>query len=189
MRIILASTSLRRKELLTSLNIPFEIMSFNVEENLNENKNHYEECMITAKKKAKAVFDKIDGDVIVIGGDTIVSFNKRIYGKPKNYDDAFNMLKCFSNNSHEVISSLCLLVRKDGKIYEELTYDKGVVYVDNMTDDEIDCWIKNNNVYNKAGAYAIQEGFGKYVSKVEGDFFSIVGLPIHKLYYLLKKYQ
>ena len=189
MRIILASKSERRKELLKMLNIPFEIMSFDVEEKLNEDKNHYDECMNTAKEKAKAVFDKTEGDVIVIGSDTIVSFENKIYGKPKDYNDAFNMLKKFSNNSHEVISSLCLLVRKDGKEYEELTYDKCMVFVDKMTDEEINSWIMENDVYTKAGAYAIQEGFSKFVTKTEGDYYSIVGLPLHKLYYLLKKYQ
>ena len=98
------------------------------------------------------------------------------------------MISTFSNNHHEVISSLCFLVRKDGKEYQELTYDKCDVYVDNMSREEIDEWIKNNDVYSKAGAYAIQEGFGKYIKKIEGDYFSIVGFPIHKVYELLKKY-
>ena len=187
MRIILASSSPRRKELLKSLNISFEVMSKNTLENLDENKNHYEECMRTAKEKAKAVFDDIKNDVIVIGSDTIVSFNGKIYGKPKDYQDAFNMLKEFSNNKHEVISSLCILMRKNDKIYEELTYDKCDVYVSEMSDLEIDNWIKNNDVYTKAGAYAIQEGFGKYIKRIDGDYFSIVGFPLHKVYKLLKK--
>ena len=189
MRIILASASERRKELLKSINIPFEIITSDVEEKLDETKDHYIECMNTAKMKAEAVFKKINGDVIVIGSDTIVSFDNKIYGKPKNYEDAYNMLKTFSNNTHKVITSLCLLIRKDGRTYEELTYDEGMVSVDMMTDDEIKTWIEENNVYNKAGAYAIQEGFSKFVKRIEGDFYSIVGLPIHKLYYLLKKYK
>ncbi len=189
MRIVLASTSERRKDLLSSLNIPFEVKSLNVIENLDEKKNHYIECMNTAKKKAMAVFEQEKGNVIVIGSDTIVSFNNKIYGKPKDYNDAYKMLKEFSNNTHKVITSLCLLIRKDGKEYEELTYDEGLVTIDYMTDEEINNWIESNNVYNKAGAYAIQEGFAKFVKRIEGDFYSIVGLPVHKLYYLLKKYQ
>ena len=98
------------------------------------------------------------------------------------------MLETFSDNHHEVISSLCLLIRKNGIEYEEITYDKAVVYFDKLTKSEIDDWINNNNVYSWAGAYAIQEGFGKHVKKIDGDYFSIVGLPIHKLYNLLKKY-
>ena len=189
MRIILASTSPRRKELLSSLNVSFEVISKNVEEKIDEKKNHYEECMKTAKEKAQAVFNDLDGDVIVIGSDTIVSFNGKVYGKPKDYDDAFKMLKEFSNHKHEVISSVCMLVRKDNKIYEELTYDKCSVYISAMSDSEINAWINSNDVYTKAGAYAIQEGFGKYVKKIEGDYFSIVGFPLHLVYELLKKYE
>ncbi len=189
MRIILASKSPRRKELMKSLCIPFEVITENTIENLDATKNHYEECMKTAKSKALAVFNKVSGNVIVIGSDTIVSYNNKIYGKPQNYDDAFNMLKDFSNHKHEVISSLCILVRKNNQISEELTYDKCQVYVSKMSDDEIRDWINSNDVYTKAGAYAIQEGFGKYIEKIEGDYFSIVGFPLHKVYELLKKYE
>ncbi len=189
MRIILASKSARRKELLESLNIKFEIESKNTEEKLDENKNHYEECMRTAKEKAKAIFDDIKDDVVVIGSDTIVSFRNKIYGKPQNRLDAFNMIKAFSGNNHEVISSICILVRKNGQVYEELDYDKCIVKVSCMCDYEINNWIDSNDVYSKAGAYAIQEGFGKYIEKIEGDYYSIVGFPLHKVYELLKKYN
>lgn len=188
MRIILASSSPRRKELMSLLEIPFEVIVKNVDEKYHENKTCYEQCMDIAFDKAKAVYDEIDEDVIVIGSDTIVSYNNQIYGKPKDYEDAFRMLKGFSSKSHEVISSLCLLVRKDGVEYQELTYDKCKVFVSEMADEEINTWINNHDVYTRAGAYAIQDGFGKFVEKIEGDYFSIVGFPIHKLYELLKKY-
>ena len=188
MRIILASTSLRRCELMKSLNIPFEILSCHTDEIIDERKNHYEECMRLAKEKAMAVFKQEKGDILVIGSDTIVSFNNKIFGKPKNYEDAKRMLQEFSNNQHEVISSLCVLIRKGNHEYEELTYDKAKVFVSKLSIEEIDKWIKENDVYNKAGAYAIQEGFGKYIPRVEGDYFSVVGLPLHKVYQILKKY-
>ena len=189
MRIILASTSPRRKELMNSLNIPFEIISKETKECLDETQNHYEECMKTAKEKALAVYNEIIGDVIVIGSDTIVSMNGKIYGKPKDYEEAFHMLKSFSGKKHEVISSICFLIRKNNKEYVELTYDKCDVEISPMTDEEIEDWIKGNDVYTKAGAYAIQEGFGKYIKKIDGDYFSIVGFPLHKVYELLKKYK
>ena len=188
MRIILASSSARRKELMKEMNIPFEIITKNVDETF-KSKDIYYESMQIAKRKAQAVYNTIDGDVIVIGSDTIVVFNNKIYGKPKDYNDAFNMLKKFSNNTHDVITSLCLLVRKNGEEFIELTYDKCKVCVDLMTDEEINDWIMSNDVYTKAGAYAIQEGFGKYIKRIEGDYFSIVGLPINKLHNLLKKYR
>ena len=189
MRIILASSSPRRQELMKLLSLKFEVIPSNIEEKLDSNNNHYKECMKTSKAKASEVFNKIKDDVMVIGSDTIVSFNHKIYGKPKNYNEAYQMIKDFSGNKHEVISSLCVLVRKDGKVYEELTYDKCDVYCSSLTSDEIDDWVKNNDVYSKAGAYAIQEGFGKYISKIDGDYYSIVGFPLHKFYEILKKYN
>ena len=189
MRIILASSSPRRKELMESLNIPFEIKVKSVDERFTGNKSIYEESMEIAKRKAMAIYEDISDDVIVIGSDTIVLYNNQIYGKPKDYQDAVRMLKDFSNHTHEVLSSLCLLVRKDGKEYVELTYDTCQVEIDKMDDSEIDDWINNNDVYTKAGAYAIQEGFGKYVKRIDGDYFTIVGFPIHKVYNLLKKYK
>ena len=188
MRVILASASPRRKELMESLNIPFEIITKDTEEIFDGKGDIYHQSMAVSKSKALNVYRDIKEDVIVIGSDTIVVHNGKIYGKPKNFEDAFNMLKTFSNDKHEVISSLCLLVRKNGIEYEEITYDKCDVFIDNMTDLEIKEWINSNDVYSKAGAYAIQEGFGKYVKKIDGDYFSIVGFPIHKLYNLLKKY-
>ena len=189
MRVILASSSLRRQELMKWMDIPFEIITKDVDEAFDINKNIYDASMEIARKKAKAVYDEINGDVIVIGSDTVVYLEGKIYGKPTNFQDAFNMLRKFSGQHHEVISSLCLLIRKNGREYEEVTYDKCEVFVDNLTDEEINDWIIKHDVYTKAGAYAIQEGFGKYITKIEGDYFSIVGFPIHKLYKLLKKYK
>ncbi len=189
MRVILASSSPRRQELMKEFNLDFEVMVKPVDERFTGNMSIYDESMQISKRKAKAIFDDVDGDVIVIGSDTIVVQDGIIYGKPKDYQDAVNMLSIFSNNKHEVISSLCLLVRKDNQIYEEITYDKCDVYVDKMSNDEINEWINSNDVYSKAGAYAIQEGFGKYVKSINGDYFSIVGFPIHKLYNLLKIYK
>lgn len=188
MRVILASSSPRRRELMGWLNIPFEIITKNVDETFDLNKDIYEASQEVARKKALVVFNDIKEDVIVIGSDTIVSLDNIIYGKPKDYNDAFSMLEKFSGKTHEVISSLCILVRKNGIEYEELTYDTCKVEIDNMTSDEINEWINSNDVYTKAGAYAIQEGFGKYIKRIEGDYFTIVGFPIHKLYELLKKY-
>ena len=189
MRIILASSSQRRQELMKLLDVPFEVMIKSVDETFDINQNIYEQSMEISKRKAMAIYQDIKEDVIVIGSDTVVIYNNKIYGKPKDYNDAFRMIKEFSNNTHEVLSSLCLLVRKDGKEYVELTYDKCDVTIDEMSDDEIREWIESNDVYSKAGAYAIQEGFGKYIKSVSGDYFSIVGFPIHKLYNLLKKYK
>ena len=188
MKVVLASSSPRRNELMKWLDITYEVIVKETNEDIGNNVNPYDKCMEIAKRKAMNVFNDINDDVIVIGSDTMVIYKDKIYGKPINYNDAFNMLKEFSGNKHEVISSLCLLIRKNGVTYEELTYDQCNVYVDKISDEEINNWIINHDVYTRAGAYAIQDGFGKYIKKVEGDYFSIVGFPIHKLYNLLKKY-
>ena len=188
MRIILASSSPRRKELLEKLGIPFEIITKNTKEEFDQNKDIYEASMNVAYQKAYDVFKDISSDVIVIGSDTIVHVNNSVVGKPKDLSEAYEMIKMISGKTHEVVTSLCLLIRKDGKIYKELTYDKSIVKVMELTDSEIYDWINNNDVLTRAGAYAIQDGFAKYIEGIEGDYFSIVGLPIHKLYNLLKKY-
>ena len=189
MRIILASTSPRRRELMKTFNLSFEVITKNTEEVINENNDVYTNCMNLAYMKAKNVYNEIDDDAMVIGSDTMVVCDNKIYGKPKDYHDAFDMLNDLSGKCHKVISSLCVLIRKKGKEYQELTYDKCNVYITKMTTSEIDEWINSNDVYTKAGAYAIQEGFGKYIEKIEGDYFSIVGFPIHKMYEILKKYD
>ena len=189
MRIVLASSSPRRRELLEKLDIPFEVITRDTEEVFDLNKDIYEASMDVSYNKAKAVYDTQDGDIIVIGSDTIVYYNNEILGKPKDLEDAFQMIRELSGKPHEVISSLCLLIRKDGKEYCERTYDKCIVNVMKLDDSEINEWINNHDVLTRAGAYAIQDGFAKYIESVNGDYFSIVGLPLHKLYILLKKYK
>lgn len=193
MNVILASSSPRRRELMRKIGIPFEVIIVPHEEKLNKRKTVYNQCIDIAYGKAKVVYDREiengNDDFIVIGSDTIVIYDKKIYGKPKNCDEAFNMLKSFSGTCHEVVTSLVLLVQKNGKYYEEKVYEKALVYVDKMSEEEIKDLIVSSDPYSKAGGYAIQEGFGKYVTKIDGDYFTIVGLPLNKLYRLLKKYM
>ena len=188
MRVILASSSPRRAELMKMLEVPYEIISKDVKEEINLEVDCYQNCMNIAKRKALEVFNEAIGDVCVIGSDTIVVNNSEIYGKPKDLNDAYRMIKNISGKEHEVISSLCVLIRKNGVLYEELTYDKCNVYTKVMSDDEISDWIYKHDVITRAGAYAIQDGFAKYIEKIEGDYFSIVGLPVHKLYEIFNKY-
>ena len=189
MKVVLASSSPRRSELMKFLEMPFEVVVRETNEKIMYSSNPYIQCMSVAKEKAQVVFEEIKGDVVVIGGDTMVLYQNKIYGKPQNHEDAYQMIEEFCNHQHEVISSICVLIRKDGKTYEEMDYDKCEVFVDNMTSSEINDWINNHDVYTRAGAYAIQDGFGKYIKEIKGDYFSIVGLPVHKLYAILKKYN
>ena len=186
MKVILASKSSRRKDLLRMMHINYEVVESQEEEVIDESLTPLESCTNISMQKALDVKNKTMGDRIIIACDTIVCKDNKIYGKPKNYDDAFNMLKILSNGSHEVISCLTVInIRGDfEKIYQESSTCK--VYIDPMTDSEIKDWIINYEPYDKAGAYAIQEEFGKYITKIEGDYYTIVGLPINKLYRILK---
>ena len=188
MKIILASQSKRRQELLTNqLNLEYEVIVSEGEEIENPKLTPLENCINISYEKAKDVFERTNGDRIIISCDTVVLKNGKIYGKPKDMEDAYNMLKMLSGTSHEVLSCLTVLKEKDKEYEEYKTYGRGQVYIDNMTDEEINDWIENNNPYDKAGGYAIQEGFAKYVEKIEGDFYSIVGIPLNKLYNILKE--
>ena len=189
MRIILASSSPRRKELMNMLNIPYEVISYDHDEVLNKEKSVYEQCMDISYQKGKIVFDSFDEDVVVISSDTIVVFNGEIYGKPMDREDAYRMISNIQGKDHEVVSALTVFCRKNGKDTIHETYEKAIVTVDKMTDDEINSWIDTGKAFGKAGAYAIQEEFGKYIKKIDGDFYTIVGLPLNKLYNILKELE
>ena len=189
MRIILASSSPRRKELMNMLNIPYEVISYDHDEVLNKEKSVYEQCMDISYQKGKIVFDSFDEDVVVISSDTIVVFNGEIYGKPMDREDAYRMISMIQGNDHEVVSALTVFCRKNGKDTIHETYEKAIVTVDKMTDEEIKSWIDTGKAFGKAGAYAIQEEFGKYIKKIDGDFYTIVGLPLNKLYNILKELE
>ena len=184
MRIILASASPRRKELMDILEIDFEVIISNADETLEEGLSIIEQSKRLAYIKAKAVYDETIGDKIVIGADTIVVKDNKIYGKPKDREDAFTILKTLKNGKHQVISSICILGET-----EYIDYDITDVYFTEMTDKEINDWLDKNEYMDKAGAYAIQTSFAKYVEKIDGNYATVLGLPIHKVYEQLKKYK
>ncbi len=189
MRIILASASPRRKELMEKLNLPFEVLSYEHEELLDDSKTIYDQCMDIAYQKGKIVFDTISDDDIVISSDTIVALDNVIYGKPKDNDDAYKMLLKLQGKTHEVITSLAVFIRKNGEVNVEQTYEKALVTIDNMNDKDIKERIDSGLAIGKAGSYGIQDSFGKYIKKIDGDYYTIVGLPLNKLYNILKKVE
>jgi len=188
MKVILASQSPRRRELMDLLNIKYEIIASNVEETLIEGLSVEEQSKRLGFIKAKAVFDELKGDRIVIGSDTIVVKDGKIYGKPKDKQDAINMLKTLKNDKHQVITSVAVLVEKDGQYKEHIDYVVSDVYVSDMSEKEIEEWIDTGKAYDKAGAYAIQLEFVKFIDRIDGNYAAIIGLPINKVYKILKKY-
>lgn len=187
MKIILASGSPRRKELLEMMNLKFEVITSNADETFENGLTIEEQSKRLAYIKAKAVYDITLGDRIIIGSDSMVLKDDKIFRKPKSKQDAINMLSELNNSYHTVITSLCVLIEKDKKYKEYITYDTTKVHFKNMTQEEIKAWVDTERCMDKAGGYAVQDEFGVYIDEIQGSFFTVMGLPIHKLDDVLKK--
>ncbi|MDP2540572.1 septum formation protein Maf [Tenacibaculum discolor] len=182
--IILASNSPRRQELIKSLDIPFSIKTKEVEEIYPKELKHSEITDFLADLKATPFKKELKENELLITSDTIVWINKRALGKPKNYEEAFQMLKEISNNKHEVITSICIT----SKSFQKTVNDTTFVNFRELSDEEIDYYINTYKPFDKAGAYGIQEWIGKIgITKIEGSYFNVMGFPVHKLYKELSK--
>lgn len=190
MKIILASGSPRRKELLGLITKNFEILVSGVEENLEKGLTMQEQAERLAHIKAKDIYEKTTGDRIIIGADTIVTKNAKIYGKPKNKEDAKKMIQELleGDKTHSIITGLSIIIEENKKCKEYNTYDEVKVFLKDITEKEIEKWIATGKAMDKAGAYGIQDEFGVFVNKIEGNYTSVVGLPINKVYDIIKNY-
>ncbi len=186
MKIILASQSPMRKELLKQMGFEFEILVSNADETFEEGLSLEEQSKRLAYIKAKTVFNQTEGDRVVIGSDTMVLKNNEVLGKPKDKQEAINMLNKLKNTYHTAITSLCVLVEQNGEYKEYLDYDTTKVFFKDMTKEEILHWIEIGNPYEKAGAYELASPFCVFVEKLEGNITTVQGLPTHKLYEILK---
>lgn len=133
-------------------------------------------------RKAEAVKPYVSEDQIVIASDTVVAKDGRIFGKPKDEKDAFDMLSSLSGSVHKVVSGVCVSYNGITKVTSDVTY----VTFREMSDSEIRSYIKAEAPYDKAGAYGIQDKASVFVEKIDGDYFNVVGLPVYKLFSLLK---
>lgn len=186
MKYILASQSPRRKELLDLMGLKYEVIVSNADETFKEGLTIEEQSKRLGYIKAKTVFNKTSGNRVVIGSDTMVLKDNKVYEKPRDREDAIRMLMELKNAKHIVITSLAVLIEKNGKYTEYVDYDKSDVYIKDMSMEEIIHWIEIGKPYDKAGAYAIQSEFGVHIEKIDGNYFTVVGLPIHKLYDIIK---
>ena len=182
-KLILASASPRRKEILTTAGYTYEVIPSNAKE-LTQGENACELVRENALAKAREVFTRCGENATVIGADTVVCLNGNILGKPKDERDAFSMLKSLSGSVHAVISGYAVI----GNEGEESGYCVTEVRFRELTDDEINAYIKTNEPMDKAGAYGIQERACLFAESFTGDFYNIIGLPISPLYSLLKKF-
>ena len=185
MELILASQSPRRKEILSLLDIPFKIMVSDADETIQKGLPPYFIAESLSLKKAAAVAKNIDTHAIVIGADTIVVSDGKILGKPVDENDAKAMLASLSGKTHSVISGVTVMDTKSAK--SESFYVETEVTFCQLSDEEIADYVESGESMDKAGAYAIQGRGGKFVEKISGDYFNVVGLPLSRLYQVLKK--
>ena len=177
MNIILASNSPRRKELLELAKVDFKIITKDVEEVLDKTKEVSKQIEQIAYTKANAV--AVDyPECLVIGADTVVVINDQILGKPKDKEDARRMMKMLQNNTHQVITGVALCYKGNVELFHEVT---NVIFYP-MTDEEIENYINSKDIYDKAGAYAIQGEAALYIQSIVGDYYNVMGLPISRLY-------
>lgn len=191
MKIILASGSPRRKELLELIVPKFDIIVSGIDEKLEEGLTPQEQVSRLAYIKAKDIYEKTHGNRIIIGSDTIVSKNGKIYGKPKDRNNAKQMINELldGDKTHSIMTGLCVIINKNGEYKEYKTFDEVKVYLKCMSNNEIDKWIDTGHAMDKAAAYGIQNEFCVFVDKIDGNYTTAVGLPTHKLYDIIKDYM
>lgn len=179
MKIYLASKSPRRRELLTQMDIPFELLLVNTPEIIAPEETAEQYSMRVTKEKLDAAWEKITRDQLailpVLCADTEVVLDGKILGKPKNDDDAFKMLKSYSGRSHEVITSVGLNYFD----YQKIVMHKTTVTFADMTDADINHYIATGDYKDKSGSYGIQSYIGQFIRHIEGCFYSVMGLPLN----------
>ena len=198
-QIILASQSPRRKELLEQIGLEFEICPAKGEEIITKTIPE-EVVMELSKQKAEEVAAMVSSfgeehkdittpsDIMVIGADTVVAYDGKILGKPKDEADAKRMLTMLAGNTHSVFTGVTLvLIDKSGRVGELVFYEKTDVKMHPMTEEEIDRYISTFEPMDKAGSYAIQGKCAIHIEKIDGDYNNVVGLPITRIYQELKK--
>lgn len=181
--IILASGSPRRKELMTLAGFDFTVKVADVDESLPDEITPYDAVKMLSLKKASAVSDCYP-DSVVIGADTVVAFENKILGKPASKENAFEMLKTLSGNTHKVYTGVAIIYKdRISNFFEETDVE---FYP--LSDDEIQEYIDTGEPMDKAGAYGIQGKGCVLVKRINGDYSNVVGLPISKLYRELKNF-
>ncbi|MCR5432064.1 MAG: Maf family nucleotide pyrophosphatase [Lachnospiraceae bacterium] len=189
-RLILASASPRRREILAKLGIPFEVMVSGANET-SATKDPSSLVKELAMLKAKDVFSSLAGSesVIVIGSDTVVDLDGSVLGKPHSADEAVRMLGALSGRSHKVHTGIAVIVRNgDGETSVYSESEVSTVTFDSLSQNEINAYIASGEPFDKAGSYAIQGLFAPYISSIEGDYYNIVGLPLRRLYRIISPY-
>lgn len=190
-KIILASKSPRRSELLRQIGLDFEVFTSEVDENIEV---HSPEKLVMqlSRLKAVAVYEEYnlkEENLMVIGADTVVALNGQILGKPRDEKHAKEMLMTLSDNEHEVLTGVTIVTTNDGKPVIETFYEKTIVYTYPITENEINDYIMSREPMDKAGSYGIQGIGARFIKKIDGDYNNVVGLPISQIYQKIKEMQ
>ena len=193
--IVLASASPRRQELLRNAGIDFVLRPADIPEVplRGESPRDFGERM--AREKARAarlsILDSADDrrpttdDFVILAADTVVAVETEILGKPENPDDAKRMLRLLSDKTHEVITAVCLL----GEGFEDLRSETTAVHFNAMSEDDIADYVASGEPMDKAGAYAIQGQASRWISRIEGDYYNVVGLPVDLVWRMLREHS
>ena len=174
-RLVLASQSPRRKELLSILGIPFDVIPSSIDETPMPGEDPKSFVVRVARDKGMEVASRMEQS-LVLSADTIVTIDGEILNKPEDERDAVRMLRMLSGRVHEVYTAVCLINQVKRETLEGL--DRTQVWFDVMTDEQIHDYIKRENVMDKAGAYAIQGYAGVYIPRIDGNYFNVMGLPL-----------
>lgn len=196
MKIILASASPRRRELLTQMGLDYEVIPAQGEEQITK-ENPAEAVEELALGKTTEVYEKIlretTEDILVIGADTVVVYEDQILGKPKDEADAVFVLNQLQDHTHQVYTGVAICISRNGKCTTRVFHEKTDVTMYPMTQEEIRDYVSdgkpgNSNWRDKAGGYGIQEPFGmRVVKQIHGDYNNVIGLPVARLYQELRK--
>ena len=184
-KLVLASQSPRRRELLKGLDLEFTTCSVDADESFPAELKGADAVQYICKAKADAYRPQLNDNTIAITADTVVILDDKIIGKPKSYEEAFSMIRSLSGRVHEVITAVCIFSREK----ESCFYSSTEVHFSEITDEEIKYYIDKYKPFDKAGAYGIQEWIGYIgIDKIEGSYFTIMGLPVHLVYQELVKF-
>ncbi|RKD33199.1 nucleoside triphosphate pyrophosphatase [Thermohalobacter berrensis] len=185
-KLILASSSPRRKDILSKYNIDIKIVESNINEKISQNERPKDIAMSLAFQKAYGVALKVDKGEVVLAADTIVVYKGKILGKPQDRGEAIDMLLNLNGKEHYVITGLAII--KAGTKTKVVDYEKTKVKFRNLDRNKIISYVNTGEYSDKAGAYGIQ-GYGSIlVDKIDGSYSNVVGLPISKVDYLLEKF-
>ena len=184
-RIILASKSPRRHELLKGLGFDFEVRTKDVDESFSDDLKGADIPLYLSKQKADAFVDELKANEILITSDTVVWLGDKVFNKPETVEEAVDMISTLSGRMHEVITAVCLTSVNKQVIFHDLTS----VHFAKLEKADIEWYVNKYKPFDKAGAYGIQEWIGYAgIDKIEGSFYNVMGLPTQKLYIELKKF-